>query len=282
MSQNSFKIIHENDFGWRAIIDGRTVFVRAASLTKEGVFLTDEEIFLFSKRIQEYLDNIDGLSFSNYNFTKVFSDKNFSPYRQKYGYKFMKISDYEEYVKKGNFLVSSLGRFRSLEGQGDPAGDRFEGALFGTYRSGNREINTVTLSGFDSYIFSCARTLENKRYMQEKFGEVALRIDLYPFARALEQILKPKSYYICNIQYVDLKIYRGVIPNMEFSKDKFEFNRDFVKFIDIKSRLPSIFSKPMRFKLEKEVRISYKMKSDVLNLKEISSSNLLKFVRSIE
>lgn len=271
------------DVGFKFVGDGRSVILHGTSITKAGVQFDDNELFDYASTMQRYLDAIKGLPDQTYEHKKcIFTDKDFLPYGSKYAYKFVTEDTYERFISNGAFLLSSLGRFRDFEDQGDPAGDRFEGMSHCAYAVGDRELKASTLSGFDMHIFSLARDLKTAEEMKSKFGPVVLRVRLLPFARALARILGESPAEVRLIRYADLKLYRGHLSLSKVAGFPPALSPRLAKALRQRGRFPSVFAKPSRFEAEREVRIAIRAASDVPRETVIKQGSLLKHVERIK
>lgn len=267
--------------GFRYIGDGRSIVLAATSISKPGVFLADEDLFKFGRRIQDYFDGTGGFGEHAYEPHRVFADGDFRTFDEKYVYKFMSEDTYEKYLRKGSILLSSLRRFREFEEQGDPAGDRFEGRSFCAYAVGGRELLAATLSGFDTFIFSSTRDLREAEEMSRKFGSVILRINLIPFARELSRQIGQVHAEIRLVRYSDLKLHRSSLPIRSVAGFPPNLTAALARALRHRGRLPALFGKPRRFASEREVRISFQMPKDVADRRSVTADRLLKYVKRI-
>lgn len=227
-------------------------------------------------------DRIKGREAGRYNYAQIFTDSDFRPYRSRYAYKFVTEETYSEFIRAGSFLVSSLARYRALEDQGDPAGDRFEGSSLCCYDVEDHELMVATLSGFDTFIFSAARDLSNAAEMKAKFGPVVLRIELRPFASLKAWTVGRTSPEISLVRYADLKLHRSRLSVAEVADFPPKLNPTFAKALRSRGRLPALFGKPYRFAAECEVRIGIQMFQDVPAFQSVRNQRLLDFVERID
>ncbi|TCI00406.1 hypothetical protein EJV46_07175 [Roseococcus sp. SYP-B2431] len=269
------------DIGFRYRGGGGSIIIAATSITKPDIKLTDEQLFAFAKAMQGYFDDIKGLPASVYTNMQIYEDGDFLRYDDEYTYKFVTEETYSKYVSKGSFLLGSLERYRQFELQGDPAGDRFEGSSYCAYSVANRELTAATLSGFDNYIFSSARDIENKNEMLKKFGPIILRIKIRPFAELLSQELG-YSYEIRLVQYADLKVHRSSLPLSKVTGFPKHLTRNLARALRTRGRLPAIFGKPYRFVGEREVRIAFPTGKDVPDHCSIKNPKLLDYVERVK
>ncbi len=276
----SFEFIPDVGFRYRG--DGRSVILGSTAITTAGTEFNDDQLFEFGSVIQGSLDTLNKQKNQTYLQDPILSLKSFRSYKSQYGFKFVTSETYDDYISKGSFLVSSLSRFRELEEQGDPAGDRFEGRAHSAYAVADRQLSVSTLSGFDTHIFSLARDLKNLKEMKSKFGPVVLRVELVPFARSLARLLGKGSFEIRLVRYADLKLYRGKLSLADVAGFPPNLTDRLAKALRENGRLPSIFAKPSRFDTEREVRIAIAASADVDDRTVVEDRNLLKFVERID
>jgi hypothetical protein len=239
------------------------------------------DISNFALAAQRFFDGIGKMSDAAYAPARILTDADFRRYGAKYAYKFVTEETFDRYISKGSFLLSSLNRFRQLEKQGDPAGDRFEGAAFCSYSVGGRQLTVSTISGFDTNIYSLARDLKQSDVMRNRFGSVVLRIRLRPFVDELARSLGAKKADVRLVQYADLKVHRGRLRVEDVKGFPPDLTAGLARALRSQGRLPSIFAKPCRFEDEREVRIAVKMPVDVPHQTVLLRPNLLRHVDRI-
>jgi len=275
------------NFGFRYIGDGRTVIISALSITKAGHSFTDEQLIQYARLVQKLFDSLRELPTDTYLPTRIFTDLDFRTYDSGYAYKFCTNETYRRYISQDSFLLSSLERYREMEHQGEPAGDRFEGSSCCAYTIADRELTVLTLSGFDTHIYSLARNLRNAGLMRKKFGPVVLRVRLRPFAQALAKALARTGGGSAKaetrlVRYADLKIHRGQLSLRDVEGFLPELTPRVAKVLRSHGRLPSIFAKPSRFEDEREVRIAIAAAQDVANCTVIKGCGLLEYFERID
>lgn len=233
--------------------------------------------------LQMAIDGISGYENTQHDTTDVFYKSDFRPFNTRYIYKFTSEDVFEKYIKGGEFLLSSLERYRDMEGQGNPAGDRFEGASFCFYDVGKYELGIATLSGFDSFIFSAAKDLVNKEEMKRRFGPVVLKIELMPFARQIANMVGSTEPDVRLVRYTNLKIYTDKIGIRLYDDDPpIRMSPNLAIALREKGRIPSVFLKPKDFSWEREVRIVFRQKSDVDLMLGVKNHRLSRYVTRIE
>ena len=190
-------------------------------------------------QITEYDQEIDGLSF----------------------YKFIRKDVFDNFYKKGKFQLGSLQLYREIENGNSR--DEKEGFSNLLIRSNNRHIFTSVISGFNHYIFCGTDTINETTVLSEKFGNVCIKIkSIKSFAEKIKKSIGAKSWQIKNVTYTDFKAYSIVqeIKNLDGITD---MNEEFFKYSIDFSLLPSIYSKPLRFSNESELRLTFDMGRNV-------------------
>lgn len=287
-SDGARQLIDPNEFeflldeGFRYVGDGRSVILRAMSLTKSETYLSDLEAIDLAAAIQQYLDCIAGGPASSKENARILKRADFPSYNGRYVYKFTTEEAFEKYIQKGSFLMSSLSRFRRLESEGSPAGDRFEGETFCVARSANRELCVRALGGFDTLVFSTSARAEAISDVSKLFGTVVLRIEAEPFARRLLNLTGGRRLEVRKVAYSDLKIARDSLHPQTVAGFPPKLTPKLARRIRETVRLPSIFGKPHRFRFEDAVRIAIRLSKDLTqDSVALDDSGLLRFVSRV-
>lgn len=266
--------------GFRYKGDGKSVLLQGSA---SGARLSDTQLIEYARIMQQLQDELAETGHcSNLPISpRIFSAKDFRPYESRYFYKFVTPETYEKYILQGKFLLSSLARFRQLEDNGDLAGDRFEGHSLCSLEVDHEQHIFKTVSGYDRFVFCGARDLRMATQMQDKFGEVLLKIALKPFRTALARQLGCTESETKLVRYADYKIFRSHIR----SKDLGHYPQTICPVLALTlrncGRLPTLFAKPERFALEREVRLAFEMPRDVSDTVSITLPNSSAFVERI-
>lgn len=243
--------------------------------------LSDQELFDLFAPIQKLSDawQVNPLN-ATYKRGRIFSPSDFRKFPASYVYKFQSLDTWEKYTSHGFFLASSLGRFREMEGQGDTAGDRFEGMSYGEYQAGKRTVAYATTSGFETWVYSTTANLKNANEMKARFGAVVLKIRIAPFAAALAKACQSRDLETRYVRYADLKIHRGKISS-RYLDEEVTLNPGLAKELRKQSRLPSIFGKPSRFAEENEVRVAVRTKGNLAPMLSVTLPEWKKWIDRI-
>lgn len=272
---------HLPNAGFKFVGGRRSIVIQDMAVTKSGVWITDFELEQLATASQLYLDAVEERGIREYVPECIFRRTDFPRYQGDYGFKFMSQETYDQYISKGSFLLSSLQRFRDMEQQGDPAGDRFEGASRCSYQVADRQLTVGSLSGFDSNILSLACDLRNAAEMKRKFGPVVLRVAIEPFAREIARGLGTRSPDIRAVRYADLKMYRDKLSLGDVAGFPLVGAR-LARVLRDSARLPSIFAKPRRFSDEREVRIAFAHTADVPYKTIVENKRLLAYLTPLD
>ncbi|WP_339164395.1 hypothetical protein, partial [Methylobacterium bullatum] len=121
--------------GNRYIKNGSSIICGSIMETKPDIYFTDDDFIVIADSLQKIVDSITPYSNHEYQPDHIFHEDDFPDYENQYAYKFMTEETWEKYANNGSFLFSSLERFRDMEGQGNSAGDRFEGICHCLFRT---------------------------------------------------------------------------------------------------------------------------------------------------
>ena len=266
--------------GFRYIGDGKSILI-CSSGTAKG--LTDSQLVEYARAGQELEDSYASSGYVNQNASssRVLREKDFRSYESKYIYKFVTVDTYERYILNGEFLLSSLDRFRRLEHNKNSAGDRFEGLSTCSYHVRDSQYVFKTISGYHTFVFSSTRDLQMAMQMQKMFGDVVLRITLSPFRTALTKQLECTKSETKLVRYADYKIFKSRIRQKDLGKYPQTLCPVLAVTLRNGSRLPTLFAKPERFALEREVRLAFEMPSDVSDTISITLPNSSAYVERI-
>lgn len=272
---------HVRDVGFWYHGDGRSIYLTSLSIARD---MSDEDLGKFASVMQDFMDGVSKRKQLIHSPSpRVILPSDLRNFAGRYVYKFVRQSDYDLYVSRRSFLVSSLRRYRQMEDQGDPAGDRFEGMAFGMFDTPtNKQVCVHGLSGFDAYVFSATTSPTLDRYMANTFGEVVLRIEVAPFAKAIAKLLGASSFGIRETLYSDFKLFRGKWSRRSLralERANGTITPALAQKIRESLRTPSIFGKPIRFSREREVRVAFYFERDVPEeFTTVEDSRLLRFV----
>ncbi len=248
--------------GFKYILNNRSLIMQIITMTKENIKLTNTQIEVFIKATSKYLDAIQNVD----NLIELFGSMDFvypdqSSYSRPF-YKFIHKETYDNFVSKGKFQLGTLQYYRYIERQ--ESRDEKEGFANLIINSGNRQILTSVISGFDKYILCGTYDIDNVEYMSTKYGGYIVKINnIHSFAEKVKTAIGAQSWHVNEITYSDYKAYsvdtiisdiNGVSPDLS--------DELFTILYEI-SEKPSVNAKPTRFKNEKELRLSFTMSGDV-------------------
>jgi hypothetical protein len=225
-------------------------------MTKENQQLTNAQIESFIKATSTYFDQISNKG----NLQELFGDlsidsEGLTDYNEPF-YKYIQKDTYNNFISKRKHQLGSLQYYREIEK--DESRDEKEGFSNLIINSGNRQILTSVISGFNRYILCGTSNLEQQKHMSKNFGGYVMKIkDIKSFAEKVKNEIGAKDWQVRKVWYTDYKAYMtdrliedlsGVGPDL--SDELFELLYQI-------SETPSVFCKPMRFSPEQEVRLAF-------------------------
>lgn len=267
--------------GFKYILNGRSLIVQLISMTKEDSALTNLQIEAFIKATSTYFDSVRNKKnlkelFGSLDFVDIPSFQYSKPF-----YKFIHKETYENFIKKGKFQLGSLKYYREIERQ--ESRDEKEGFANLIINSGNRQILTSVISGFDKYILCGTYDIENLDYMSAKYGGYIMKINsVKSFAEKVMMAIGAESWLLNEINYTDYKAYAvdtiisdlgGVSPDL--SEEMFNILYNI-------SDKPCVYAKPVRFEDEKELRLSFTMARDTRTKLNFDNLGLLADIEIIK
>jgi len=262
--------------------NNKSLLLQLISMTKENSLLTDNELKKMIKITSNYLDKISrNLESPSKLFGEILKpDSDFDVAGTSF-YKFTSKEVYQNNILKGQFRLGSLKYYREIENESSK--DPKEGFSNIIITTGNRQIFTSLISGFDQYVLCGTHTLEESDYMNNRFGRVVLKIrNIRSFAEKIKTAIGAKKWRLMKVTYSDFKGYsveqvindlKGVGPDL--SVELFDHLLSF-------STVPSIFCKPSRFTNEHEVRLSFEMNKKVKKKLDINNLGLLDEIEVIK
>jgi hypothetical protein len=259
------------DVGHKYTIDKKSIILQLFSVTKENKPLADSELKTFIKIMNQYFDAISNNknSIRDY-FGEIMTPLSINQIENQAFYRFISPEE-ERRLKKGNFQLGSLQKYREIEDQNRR--DEFEGISSIIIKSNNREVFTTVLTGFNYYILCGTCEMNNSEYMSEKYGSKILRIsNVKSFSNAVCKSIGAKKWYLQKVQYSDFKAYKIEHEIKTLETSNLSFNEEIFDILYKHSFFPSIFVKPTRFNTEKELRLIFEMPKDVR--KELKFDNL--------
>ncbi len=267
--------------GFKYILNGRSLIVQLISMTKENSALTNLQIETFIKATSTYFDSVRNKKnlkelFGSLDFVNISSFQYSKPF-----YKFIHKETYENFISKGKFQLGSLKYYREIERQ--ESRDEKEGFANLIINSGNRQIFTSVISGFDKYILCGTYDIENLDYMSAKYGGYIMKINsVKSFAEKVMKAIGAESWLLNEINYTDYKAYAvdtiisdlgGVSPDLSDELFNILYNI---------SDKPCVYAKPVRFEDEKELRLSFTMARDTKTKLNFDNLGLLADIEIIK
>jgi len=267
--------------GFQYILDNRSLIVQLISMTKENSPLSNSQIEVFIKATSTYFDSIKNKD----NLQELFGELDFvnfdSSEYQKPFYKFIHKETYDNYIKKGKFQLGSLQYYREIEQ--DESRDEKEGFSNLIIKSGNRQILTSVISGFNKYVLCGTHSLEQQESMARKFGGYIMKINnIDSFAEKVMKAIGAEEWLINKVYYTDYKAYSAQIQPINISGVSPDLSDELFNILFQLSESPSVFSKPTRFKDEQELRLAFTMRKDVKTTLNFDNLRLLDYIEIIK
>ena len=256
------------------------MIIQLITMTKEYKLLTNSEIESFIKATSKLL----GSTQNRNNLIELFGRLDFvNPSQTSYHkpfYKFIHKDTYENFIRKGKFQLGSLKYYREIERQ--ESRDEKEGFSNLIIKTSNRHILTSVISGFDKYILCGTYDIGNLNYMSSKYGGYIMKINnIKSFAEKIKSAIGALSWSVNEINYTDYKAYAVESTISDLSGVSPDISDEFFKILYEISENPSVFAKPLRFKPEKELRLTFNMAKDVKKTLNFDNLGLLSEIELI-
>lgn len=267
--------------GFKYILNNRSLIVQIITMTKENISLTNSQIEGFIRATSTYLESIQNKK----NLKELFGKLDFVNLNptlcQKPFYKFIHKETYDNFIRKGKFQLGTLKYYREIERQ--ESRDEKEGFANLIINSGNRQILTSVISGFDKFIMCGTYDIENLAYMSTKYGGYIMKIsNIKSFAEKVKKAIGAESWYVNDINYTDYKAYSVDANISDLNGVSPELSDEFFNILYKISEKPSVYAKPIRFKDEKESRLSFTMAKDVKTRLNFDNLGLLSDIEIIK
>ena len=260
--------------GFKYTLNSRSLVIQLISMTKENQQLTNDKIKAFIKATSKYLEQITNKD----NLQELFGDLNFAikeptDYNEPF-YKFIHKETYDNYICKGKHRLGSLKYYREIEKYGSR--DEKEGFSNLIINSGNRQILTSVISGFDKYIFCGTSNLDKQKYMSQNFGGYVLKItNIESFADKVSKAIGAIDWQVRKVRYSDYKAYITDSLITDLNGVNPDLSDELFNILYKISETPSVFCKPKRFSTEQELRLAFTMGRDVKKILNFDNIGLL-------
>lgn len=267
--------------GFKYVLNNRSLIIQIITMTKKNIKLTNTQIEVFIKATSKYLDAIQNVD----NLIELFGSMDFVyPEQTNYSkpfYKFIHKETYDNFISKGKFQLGTLQYYREIERQ--ESRDYKEGFSNLIINSGDRQILTSVISGFDKYILCGTHDSENVEYMSAKYGGYIMVIkNIKSFAEKVKTAIGAESWYVNEINYTDYKAYSVNASISDINGVSPDLSDELFNILYEISGKPSVYAKPTRFKDEKELRLSFTMPRDVKTRLNFDDIGLLTEVKIIK
>jgi hypothetical protein len=270
------------DIGFEYFHDNKSIIVQLLSVTKENVHFSETDLRNMIRITSNYFDSIaNNTTIKN----ELFGDLKVEDYDTDLEglsfYKYVSKETYDNFIKKGKFLLGSLKYYREIEKQNSR--DEKEGFCNLLIESGNRSIFTSVIAGFNHYIFCGTDTLNESSIMIGKFGTVCLKINsIKGFAEKVKKSIGAKKWKIKKVTYSDYKAYSATQLISDLNGVNPDLSEEFFNYLIKYSFLPSLFCKPTRFSPESELRLTFEMDINVKRKMQFDNLGLLHDIEIIK
>jgi len=193
-------------------------------------------------------------------------------------YKYVNKDIVEKYLVKGKFQLGSIKYYREIENK--ESRDEREGYCNLNFENHNQSLFTSVISGFDYFIFCGTHHVDPSKYMHNRFGDYLIEIkDIKSFANAMKIAIGAEDWSIHKVQYSDYKSKKVQIEFENFENNFPNLSEKLFDIIKFHSKFPSLFVKPVAFIPEKELRLVFKMKSNIKSKKlNVDNKGLLRYI----
>jgi len=275
----TIKRVFEQYRGFRYFNDKVSILVKAISLTKKDVSLTNKQLTSYGQALLEFFNSMQGIDIRHENDGIILKPESFPKVEDQTLFKYVPESIVKTYISKGIFQLGSINFYRQTENK--KIQDKLEGYSNLVINADHRQLNITLTSGFNFYIF-CGTSCSNlDSQMNKKFGEKVIQIpNIIAFAKAVQKSIGAIRFYINRVQYADLKIYH--INDNSFDVESAaspDINEKVFKSLYNYSFLPSLYVKPSGFSPEQEIRIVFEMPRDTKKIIRISNKGLLDYIQ---
>lgn len=219
-----------------------------------------------------------------------FSDRSTEPL-----YKYVSDDTWQQYISKGSIRFGTASFYRTTPNMN--IRDEREGASSFHLLSDNLTFNVDMMIGDNCAVFCGTAHIEGPDHelMLSRFGGRRIKIDPLPdFIALISQHMKSFRTRVFDVRYTDLKHFVADDPDIGLytqtvGKGDAEaaalrrLNENyFDNFYDY-AFLPSLFSKPLTYKEERERRIAFELPADIgMPTLDINDEALLKFITLVE
>lgn len=261
-----------------------SILVSGKSLTKEGVFLSDNECVNYFDIMQNYLDSVQNRK-SIYDKDKLLISEYTEPIDSKeIFYKYISKNTLENYIKKGNFKLGTLNYYQRSEN--NKIKEEKEGCTHLIIEYKDKQLQLSLCYGFNFLIF-CGSSIPpsdvRSKYLRENFGPCVLKIhNTNSFKEEIQKCLNAKASFYNKIEYNEMKVLRY------FSEEAYgDISSEIIepKIFSLATKIvgPStILRKSFDYLNEYELRFAFEMNKDQDYPVMIQNKGLLDYIEIIE
>jgi len=252
-----------------------SLIVQLITMTKENVYFSESEIKVFIKATSNYFNAISKKKSSARDlFGEILVTDEDESLDDCTFYKYIPNDIYRNFISKGAFQLGSLKKYREIENK--KIRDEKEGFCNLIIHSANREILTSVISGFNHYVFCGTYKVDESNYMSSNFGNTVIRIkNIKAFADKIQETIGAKKWTLKKVNYTDYKAYLINQEIKDLSGVGPDLSEELFQYLLMYTEFPSIFSKPVLFQPENELRLSFEMNTNVKKEHDFNNMELL-------
>ena len=281
------------DNGYRFYRDDRSILVQMLAY---GRPLTDTQLVSVAKNFNKYLDTILKRDPQTPAYGPALQRSDFKDLKSEPLYKYVSDSTWN-HICKGSFQLGTAEYYRNTPNMN--IRDQREGASMFYLVSGNNQLSVAITSGFNCALFCGTSFVQGPDHelMLSRFGRKRIKIDpLDEFVAALAKHIGAFSAHVYDIIYADLKNYLAKREGIEryseiMGKGKGDtdktkmrkINESFFSVFYEYGFMPSLFSKPVAYKVERERRVVFERRDDIKSPTLIvEDKSLLKYISLVD
>lgn len=279
------------DKGFRLQRQGKSIILGQLSIGKPSAILTDRQIVVLASATLEYLDSVQGRRpLPKPSGTLTPADH--PPLNTNVAFKFMDDIGVE-FWRRGNIRLSPPATYLTIENE--LAQDQREGIGMVYLQGASRFATFTSQSGFNSLIIctSADARQSERRERARRFGHRLIKItDAAEFAARVAFLSGAERYSVRDVVYSNIKAVKGFsdIPEVfvahnglgNLHESSLEYlAADTLEELIRVTEAASIFTKPVRFRVERERRFHFAFPTDVQLSRHVEDSMLADLVEVI-
>lgn len=273
------------DVGFRIEVDGRSMILQSVSVGKPGEALTGRQLQDSAVTIANYLDGVAGRARLEHRIVNV-TPAMAAPITTDVAYKFTSDEGLG-YWMTGSVRVNPLTVYQTIENDG--ARDAREGLGLVHLIGKTRFADIRSASGFNVGLLcasSDARKTE-RRIRHEKFGRRLIKINrLTEFSHIVAELSGARRHAIRDVVYSDAKVVCGASDFPEWfvevnglgdlrDETLAKIAESYLNELAERTFAASVGTKPVRYRTERERRVSFEFERDLNGPVDVQSNRLI-------